>query len=506
MAEKVMALYFEDTGIKLLVAKGRRAERWATIPLEPGLVVGGVIVDENQVANKVRELFDAIKHVKSEASGIKKSLSSNFSGKGKVVVGLSGRDSLYRVLSLPVLADSLLAEAVRREAGRVLPVSLNELYLTYQRIPGNADEARVFVAAFPKRATDALIRTLRNAGVTPRVLDLAPLALCLSVNEPRAIIADARHDSLNIMVMADRVPQVIRSLVLQSEVKTLEENLPTISEEFSRTVAFYNSSHQQEPLDSNTPVFVSGDLANAPDTWKAMVGRLNSKVAVLPSVIEYPDDFPVNDFIVNLGLATKELALEKEQGNYSLVNINALPASALPKGINPYRIIVPVIAVAGIAGIVFLWSVWQNDKNDTILLESQLTATQNMITSNAQRIATLTEQNRLLQAQIQPIKNAANVLITKLNTLDASRSLTDIDAHQIVALKPETVDVTNMGYSDTAKTVFGSSSTQEEILKYAQALRDSGSFTMVVSSITYSPEVTDTGAVIPTYNFNFQMK
>jgi len=29
----------------------------------------------------------------------------------------------------------MLAEAVRREAGRVLPVSLDQLYLAYQRIP-----------------------------------------------------------------------------------------------------------------------------------------------------------------------------------------------------------------------------------------------------------------------------------------------------------------------------------------------------------------------------------
>ena len=51
MAERVIALYFEDTGIKLLVAKGRKAEQWASLPLEPGLVVGGVIVDETRVAN-----------------------------------------------------------------------------------------------------------------------------------------------------------------------------------------------------------------------------------------------------------------------------------------------------------------------------------------------------------------------------------------------------------------------------------------------------------------------
>ena len=119
---------------------------------------------------------------------------------------------------------------------------------------------------------------MRLAGIPPRVLDLAPLALCLSVNEPMAVIADVGLNTLNIMVLAERVPQVIRSLSLQGEGRKVSENMATISEEFSRTVAFYNSSHQQAPLGADVPVFVSGDLADAPDTWKAPVGKLNLKL------------------------------------------------------------------------------------------------------------------------------------------------------------------------------------------------------------------------------------
>jgi len=510
MAERVMALYFEDTGIALLVARGRKVERWANVSLEPGLVSGGVIVDEARVADKVRELFITIKRTKSEVHGIKKitqPVADLFGGgRGKLIVGLSGRDSLYRVLSLPVLSDAVLAEAVRHEAGRVLPVALDQLNLAYQRIPGLPTETRVFVAAFPKKATDVLLSTLRNAGVTPRVLDLAPLALCLSINEPRAIIVDAKLDNLNIVVMADRVPQVIRSLALQSEIKTLSENLPTISEEFSRTVAFYNSSHQQEPLNSEVPVFVSGDLANAPDTWQTLVGKLNSKVAVLPSAIQYPEGFPANSFIVNLGLAAKALSLEKEPANYSLVNLNALPAWALPKPVNVYRVLVPVVAVAGLAGVVILWNAWQNNVTNTKSLESQLTATQSLITGNAKSIATLTEQNRLTQAQIQPIKDTANIFTAKLSSLAAARSVMNSDLHQIIALKPPTVAVTGVMHSGSAMTVTGLCANHLVVLDYAQALRDTGGFTTVVSSISYSPTITEAGVVIPSYNFVFQMK
>ena len=66
--------------------------------------------------------------------------------------------------------------------------------------------------------------------------------------------------------------------------------MPTITEEFSRTIAFYNSSHPQDLINADVPVFVSGDLAAEPDTWKALVSNLNSKVAVLPSSIQYPEE------------------------------------------------------------------------------------------------------------------------------------------------------------------------------------------------------------------------
>jgi type IV pilus assembly protein PilM len=491
MAETVMALYFEDTAVKLLVARGRKAEQWQSVPLAPGLVTGGVIVDEAKVSEKIKELFAGVKHSKMAAF---------ISGKGKIIVGLSGRDSLYRVISLPVLEKSMLAEAVRREAGRVLPVSLDQLYLAYQRIPGNDNETRVFVAAFPKKSADVLIKTMRLAGIAPRVLDLAPLALCISVNEPRAIIADAGFDSLNIMVMAERVPQVIRSLSLPGEGKSLADNMATVSEEFSRTVAFYNSSHQQAPLDSSVPVFVSGDLAKNPALWPALVGQLNSKVSILPSAVQYPADFPANDFVVNLALAAKELSLEKEHANYSLVNLNALPPSALPVPFNFYRVLVPVVGVVGIVVVFLMWNNYSHSKNNTAAIQSQLTAEQNLITINNKAIAADTEQNRVIQAQIQPITDQANIFTNKIKNLTTARSLADSDVNQIIALTPAAVDVNALIYNAGSQSLSGVSGTYQDILSYAQALRDKGGFNVVVSTISYA-----SGTIGSQYNFTLQL-
>ena len=122
-------------------------------------------------------------------------------------------------------------------------------------------------------------------------------------------------------------------------------------------------------------------------------------------------------------------------------------------------------------------------------------------------MAALTEQNRLTLAQIQPIKDAANVLTTKLNSITAARTLTDSEVHQILALKPETVEILTLAYNADSQSITGTAGNQADVLSYAQALRDTGGFTTVVSSISYSP-TTDptTGAIIPVYDFSFQLK
>jgi type IV pilus assembly protein PilM len=189
MAKKIKTLFINDNTVNLVVVEGKRVKKWASLYLEPGLVSQGVVVDETQVADKIKELLRMVKETG-----------------GKYVVGLSGLNSLYRLISLPELPEAILPAAVTQEAGRVIPVPLDEVYLSYQRIPASVGETRVFLAAFPRNVADASYRTLKTAGIEPYIMDLAPLAICRTLDEPRAIIVNTRLDNLDIIVMVDRLP------------------------------------------------------------------------------------------------------------------------------------------------------------------------------------------------------------------------------------------------------------------------------------------------------------
>jgi type IV pilus assembly protein PilM len=455
MAKKVTTLFIRDNSINLLVMKGGQVEKWTSLPLEPGLVSQGLIVDEARVADKVKQIF--------KETGAKAN---------KVITALSGQDSLYRIITLPELPEAVLPEAVRREAKRTIPTPLEEVYFSYQRLTAPKGESRVFLVTFPRNLVDALVRTLRQAGVKPYILDLAPLALCRIPNEPRAIIVNARLDHLDVMVIADRLPQVIRRLSLPGEAESLEGRLPLIAEEFNRTVAFYNSGHMEKPLDTTVPVFVCGDLAEAPETWQSVVGGAGYSVSLLPSPVEPPEGFNANEFMVNIGLALKELLPVKEEANFSLVNFNALPEVYVPPSFSIARVLVPVGTVIGIGLIIFAVILILNSRAEIETLRSEVTVAETSVTQLQGDITTL-------KAQVGSVGALAGELNTRLTTMERGRASIYLDLSEIVNLAKEKVALSSVNHKGSSITVTGTASNVGLIYKYARDLRSSPRFSKV---------------------------
>ncbi len=489
MAKKVTTIFISDDAVNLVVVEGRRVKKWASLPLEPGLVSQGLIVDESRVADELGKLFKLMKE-----------------RVGKVIAGLSGLNSLYRLISLPELPEAILPEAVKQEARRVIPVPLDEVYLSYQPLPSPPGETRIFLAAFPRNVADALIRTLRRAGVEPYIMDLAPLALSRTLDEPRAIIVNARLDKLDIIIMVDRLPQLIRTLSLPGEAASLSERLPAITEEIDRTVAFYNSSHKEKPLDSTVPMFVCGDLAQAPESWQSLSGKLNCPVSILPSPVESPESFNPSEFMVNIGLAFKELFPEKAGANVSLVNFNVLPEAYLPKGVPLSTILAPVGVIIGVGLLVYMGFMLRNNMAQTSVLSSQLTTIEGSVAQEQKTIGTLKEQITQLEAQIGPAEATTKIFDDKFNELKTGREQVDNDMNKIVSLLPnEDVNLKEVNHGSDSVTVSGvviKTDAQIDIFTYARNLQSS--FSSVIISSVEAKE--DEDGELEGFEFEFLLK
>jgi type IV pilus assembly protein PilM len=485
MAKKNTTIFIRDDAINLLVMHGERVEKWATMPLEPGLVSQGLVVDNTQLIEKIKELFKLQK------------LSM-----GKVIAGISGHNSVYRIIALPELPEAVLPEAVKREAKRVIPVPLEEVYLSYQTITTHQGETIVFLAAFPRNIADTLYQTLQKAGLQPYMMDLAPLALCRTVNQPRSIIVNDRADHLDIMVIVDRVPQLIRRLSLPSEAESLAERIGTVTEEVDRTIAFYNSSHSDEPLDAAVPMLVCGDLARTQENWQALAAKSTHPVSVLPSPVESPEGFDANEFMVNIGLGLKEVLPEKGEGNYSLVNINTLPEVYRPKAVRLPSILAPVAAVIGIGILVYLGILVANKSNQASVLSNELVPLETLVVRENQTIASLEEQIDLITPQITGLEDTAAIFNGVYAELEDTRNTMNGDMSQIVSLQPGNL-LTMVNHTNDLVTVTGISSSESSIFSYARALRNGGRFsTVVISSI----EAMEENQVITGFNFQFLLR
>jgi hypothetical protein len=61
--------------------------------------------------------------------------------------------------------------------------------------------------------------------------------------------------------------------------------------------------------------------------------------------------------------------------------------------------------------------------------------------------------------------------------------------------------------SDTtsSRTVTGTSASEQEVLKYAQTLRDTGGYKTVMATITYNPNITTDGVLVKEYDFSLTL-
>ena len=459
MAKEATTIYIDNSAISVLVARGRKVQKWANMPLEPGLVKDGVSLDEDAVASKVRELWQA------EEIGAK-----------KVIVGISGINCLYRLITLPELPKDLLSEAVRREASRALGVSLEPLYLSWQTLPSLRGETLVYLAALPKNSVDALISTLHKAGLNPYLIDLKPLAIARTTTEPKAIIIDVQPASFDIIVFVDGIPQVVRSLSLTQEA-LLEEKASHIKEELDRAITFYNSSHMDKPIEATMPLLVCGELAEQEDAWKLLMGRKQYPIQVLPSPMETAEDFHASQYVTNIGLALKEvLASEKGALAYSLVNFNALPEVYIPKPRPLSEILLVPTIVAGIAlvalGVFFnlTASARSADLRADLAAINQMTISRHV---RAQDVIALNEQASSAEA-------TADAFTTTLGDFGVGRDEVNADLSEINSSLPGTVDLKSVSHGGGTVTVAGTGDDEDAVFRYAENLRASGRFSLVV--------------------------
>ncbi len=290
LTQSRLAVSIEGTSIRLLACRARTVQWWAEVSLEPRLFRNGFLID-------ARGFVQALK-------------SSNHAGKipkGNVVAALPGFQSFSRVLRVPKEARRNLAAIVAGDARRSFPDVERNMFLYWQAFGAKDDmQQSVFLLAVPKQPLTTYLDALGAAGMRPRTLDLRPLALARSVNRPDAIIGNSESTVLDVIIVRNDVPVVMRSMYLGEDYEAPEYVNARLAEELARTVAHFNSTSQEGHLAPDTPVLLTGrGVAMDPTLGSSVEEMTQHPVVALEPPFDYPDDFPVGQFMVHLGLMLK---------------------------------------------------------------------------------------------------------------------------------------------------------------------------------------------------------
>jgi hypothetical protein len=473
-ARTFTSLFIDDTSVKILMVKGKHVIKAAELPLEAGLVSDGEINAPKEVAQNLKSLLQDLK----------------ISGK-RIIVGFSGLHCLSRVTTLPPLADrKLIDEAIQHEAASELPVPVEDLFLAWQIVQRSDKELKIFYIAYTRDIVDSLVETLEEAGIKRGLMDLAPLAITNVVNQKTAAIVDIRRSSIDIVVMVEGIPQLIRSLPLPKD-KMMAEKLPVIREELERTIKFHLSdgngdnggnAKNGESAQGSFPVYISGELQDEPELYQSLVENLGYAVTLSLPPLVYPEPLVAARFMVNIGLILKKLKLNGQAG-VSAINLNALPQVYRPK---PVRLeqVSEVSGVLALAGLIVVGIILVRDvSNQTVSLRAEVASANQALVQKQDQLKTLTASTTNLEKEVAAANQALASLQGVQSGFGVQQSKVGGDLKLTESLlASNNLTLVSLQHNGDTVNLTGTAPSEAEVLSFTGDLTKSGRYAGIVIS------------------------
>jgi type IV pilus assembly protein PilM len=465
LSKRVVTLNFEANSIRILAVKGKKIEKWGSVPLEAGIVKDGLIVQPEAAAEAIKSQL--------EKMGIKEK---------KVILSVAGLRATFRILSLPRVKKSLLEESIRRGAKREVPVSLEELYLSWQSIGNNDGEQNIFVLGMPQELVDAEIRTLDKLGIKPQVMDFKPLVLARLARKRDALIIDLEPDSFVVALVADGIPAVIRTIAPKGEGSILEDNIWRLNEEIMRIVEYHNRNHRQTPLTADTPALLTGSLASDTTIAQAVENGIGYPIEPLAVPFGCPPDFPVAEYAVNIGLASRSSWPKVLKGgaifSSNIIALNVLPEKYCAKPFPMRYACASFALVLAIGGLLPAYYAASDADVETETLQMELDG----MSDRFQEIARTTDAQRSVENTINSITARAQKLEREIQSTMGESSNYGNTAQLAVDALPSSAQLTSVKMGVNQIILDGHADSPSRVIDYAKSLEGLNVFANVFIS------------------------
>jgi len=158
----------------------------------------------------------------------------------------------------------------------------------------------------PRNNVINMVETCRTAGLKLKGLELRPFALARAVNCKSGIIVHGEVDTIEIVIVDKSFPGLFRYIPVKDANPSLEAAWQNLIRELPFTVDYYNRSHNDSSITAETPIYLSGGLALDPEMPARLSKASGRKVARVEPPPGCPPNFPLEQYLVNVGLMLKE--------------------------------------------------------------------------------------------------------------------------------------------------------------------------------------------------------
>ncbi len=474
-----VALSIENGNLRVLEVRGGRVRRWETHPLDPEAVKDGFVVSPNLLQGPLAALSTGRNRIKSPLS-----------------VAFPGTRSVFRTVTLPRVQRKILAEALRREAQRELPVDAEQIHLFWQLCGATREQVEFLLVGVQRDAYDRLYAAVRGARIRPESWELKPLALVRAVGRSEVVILDVDRENTDLIVVARGVPRLVRSLAEPPEL-TMEQLAQRLAEHLTQTITFYGTTQPAQPWDAQTPVVLTGPLAEHPQLLESL--RASSPFPIQPflSPLPAPSDFLPSSYATAIGLALKKGRTRADRSGRRPIDFNVLPEPYLPRHF-PVKQAAVGVSLAALVGLLVLMVNVRAQASDK--LSQKQTELAGLRRQLVEVNATLGKASEL-KKQTAETQALTQALEQERDSILATGGQVTKDLRVSLEAAPAGVSIARFSSSKGSISLEGEGSDYATVLEYSRALERSGRFRSVAIASLGQRSAGSAGGSVATFSF-----
>jgi type IV pilus assembly protein PilM len=211
----IIGLDISQTGIKVMAVDPKKwlVLGYGSVDLDPSKVQKSLESDDAYLSENISTLL---------GSKLIGALPSNH-----VVLGVPTNRTFSRTFTIPIKAESALADAVEIEVDQYIPIPIGSLYVDYEIIERSKEQLTVIMSAVPKVLVDSCLTAVTSAGLQPVMIEpgINSIARVLEKTEEGhlpTLIVDIGPASTDIAVLDGGAIRVSGGLGLGGNTFTLD--------------------------------------------------------------------------------------------------------------------------------------------------------------------------------------------------------------------------------------------------------------------------------------------